>query len=212
MKRSAELRRTPMARTTVKPKPAPQPKEGACAWCSKPFLKLRPLQNVCRPLCAMRKARADREAKVKAEKAQTRERRLALKRIPDLIREAQTAFNAFIRERDRDKPCICCGHPLGANEVGGSFDCGHYRSTGSAPHLRFDERNAHGQRKHCNRYGAGRAVDYRRGLIERLGAAEVEALECDNRPRQWDRAELIALKATYVGKRKELVEQREGRE
>lgn len=150
------------------------------------------------------KAIRERTAKQKVERALDRKKRAEQKRIPDLIKEAQTAFNAFIRERDREQPCICCGKPLGDGDIGGGFDCGHYRSTGSAPHLRFDERNAHGQTKRCNRWGAGRAVDYRIGLIRRIGVDAVDALEADNRIHKWGRDELIAIKAEYVKKLKEL--------
>lgn len=155
---------------------------------------------------AKKAAKQERErlAAAKVERAVTKKRKEALKRIPDLIREAQREFNAYIRARDANKPCICCGAPLHSGEVGGAFDCGHYRSTGSASHLRFDERNAHGQRKHCNRYGAGRAVDYRVGLIARIGREAVEALETDNTPHKWQRDELIAIRATYKAKLKAL--------
>lgn len=174
-----------------------------CKVCSTPFAPARPLQAVCSPRCAMKHVRAQK----KVEIATTRQRKQALKRIPDLIAEAQAAFNAFIRERDRDQPCICCGRPLGEAEIGGAYDCGHYRSRGSAPHLRFDERNAHAQRKHCNRYGAGRAVDYRMGLIARIGREAVEALESDNRVHHWTREELIAIRDHYRAKTKELRKQ-----
>lgn len=174
-----------------------------CKVCSTPFTPARPLQAVCSPRCAMKHVRAQK----KSEAATTRQRRAALKAIPQLIKEAQREFNAFIRERDKEKPCICCGQPLGAGEVGGAYDCGHYRSTGSAPQLRFDERNAHAQRKVCNRWGAGRAVDYRLGLVARLGAATVEALESDNRVHHWTRDELIAIRDAYRAKTKELRKQ-----
>ena len=88
--------------------------------------------------------------------------------------------------------------------MGGAFDCGHYRSVGSAQHLRYDERNAHGQRKQCNRWGAGRAVDYRIGLVARIGLEAVEALEADNAPRKWLREELIYIRDRYRAKLKEL--------
>ena len=143
-------------------------------------------------------------AAAKVERAETRRRKEAIKTIPDYIKEAQIAFNAFIRERDADKPCICCGRPLGDGDVGGAFDCGHYRSTGSASHLRFNEDNAHAQRKQCNRWGAGRAVDYRIGLVARIGLEAVEALESDNDPRKWTRDGLIEVRDTYRAKLKEL--------
>lgn len=81
---------------------------------------------------------------------------------------------------------------------------GHYRSTGSASHLRFNEDNVHRQLVYCNRYGAGRAVDYRLGLINRIGLQRVEALEADNQPHKWTREELIAIKEKYKQKLKEL--------
>ena len=166
---------------------------------------MRPMQKACSPTCALELARAVR---LKAERKEGRVKREKMKRIPDLIREAQREFNAYIRARDKDQPCICCGKPLGAmgpvDSTGGVFDCGHYRSVGSAPQIRFDERNAHGQRKVCNRYGAGRAVDYRIGLIGRIGLEAVESLEADNTPHKWTREELIAIKKTYSAKRREL--------
>lgn len=151
-----------------------------------------------------RKAVAEHKARLKVERAVDRRKREEQKRIPDLIAEAQKAFNAFIRERDKGQPCICCGQPLGDGPLGGAYDAGHYRSRGSASHLRFDEANCHAQRKHCNRYGAGRAVDYRIGLIERIGLSEVERLEADNTVCKWDRAALVAIKALYVQKLKDL--------
>lgn len=143
-------------------------------------------------------------AAAKVERAETRRRKEAIKTIPDLIKEAQHAFNAFIRARDQEQPCICCGRPLGDGDVGGAFDAGHYRSTGSASHLRFHEHNVHAQRKQCNRYGAGRAVDYRIGLVSRIGLAAVEALESNNSPHKWTREELIQIRDTYRAKLKAL--------
>ena len=173
-----------------------------CTQCPRLFTPQRMGQHVCGYRCAMKKVNADK----KAEKATTRARKQALKRIPDLIKEAQHAFNAFIRERDKDRPCICCGHPLGAGDIGGSYDCGHYRSVGSAAHLRYHEQNAHAQRKSCNRWGAGRAVDYRIGLVARIGSDAVEALEADNHTHHWTREELIEITKTYKAKLKAMKE------
>ena len=151
---------------------------------------------------------ADKEARAaaKVDRADIKKRKEALKRIPDYIKDAQHAFNAFIRLRDRSKPCICCGQPLGESSVGGLYDCGHYRSVGSASHLRFHEDNANGQRKVCNRYGAGRAVDYRIGLIARIGIERVEALEHSNAVHKWTKDELIEITQVYRTKLKEMQE------
>lgn len=146
------------------------------------------------------------KATKKAEIATTRARKQALKRIPDLIKEAQTAFNAYVRARDEKEACICCGRfPM--SDAWHSWDCGHYRSTGSASHLRFNEDNAHRQLVICNRHGAGRAVDYRIGLIARIGLARVEALEADNTPHKWQRDELISIRDHYRARLRELKEE-----
>ena len=178
--------------------PASRPKE--CKQCGSSFTPARPMQNVCSPICARRLVNAAK----KEEAERTKSRKAAIKRIPDLIKEAQHAFNAYIRARDCSLPCICCGQALTQEAVGGGYDCGHYRSTGSASHLRFHEDNAHAQRKVCNRYGAGRAVDYRIGLIARIGLGRVEALESNCVPHKWQRDELIEIKETYKRKLKEL--------
>lgn len=177
---------------TTKPK--------TCRQCGASFTPHRPMASVCSPICASRFVKAEK----KQSKATDRAKRESLKTIPQLIAEAQVAFNAYIRQRDKNQPCICCGRPLGTSDVGGGFDCGHYRSTGSASHLRFDERNAHAQRKDCNRWGAGRAVDYRIGLVVRIGLDAVEALEADNTPIKWTRESLSTVKATYRAKLKAL--------
>jgi hypothetical protein len=151
--------------------------------CGERFVPARMGQKACSVPCALVVGKVEA---VKKEKKQDAVRREKLKTRSDYIKEAQREFNKYVRTRDQDKPCICCDEPLGAGAVGGGYDCGHYRSVGSAPHLRFDTRNAHAQRKQCNRYGAGRAVDYRIGLIRRLGLAVVESLEADQAPRKHD--------------------------
>lgn len=138
------------------------------------------------------------------DREDTKTRKEALKRIPDLIKEAQAAFNAFIRARDKQAgyPCISSGRPL--DWSGNAVDAGHFRSTGAASHLRFNEDNCHAQSKHDNQYKSGNAVEYRIRLIERIGLQRVEALESDNQPKKWERDELIAIKAKYKAKLKEL--------
>ena len=183
-----------------------------CRVCGTLFHPSNSMHTVCSPPCGIKLGKSfslqRRQSKL-TEAKQVRQRREALQTIPDLIKIAQRDFNAYIRERDRNQPCICCARHLPAEGLGGGFDCGHYRSVGSASHLRFDERNAHGQTKYCNRHGAGRAVDYRIGLIDRIGLPAVEALEADNRVHKWTRDELKAIAATYRARLKELKAKRE---
>ena len=147
-----------------------------------------------------RREKAERIAEVASRKIL----KLKLKTRGEWIKEAQAVFNAFIRARDQlaGHACISSGRPL--DWSGNNVDAGHYRSRGSAPHLRFNEDNCHAQSKQDNRYGSGNAVDYRIGLIARIGLARVEALEADNTPRKLTIEELKAIKAEYKQKLKEL--------
>jgi len=147
-----------------------------CKVCKEPFTPHSTTQRVCSPKCAIEQVKSDRE---KAERKKTSIRKVELRSRRDWLKLAQNSFNFFVRKRDRNKLCICCDKPLTLDAIGGGYDCGHYRSVGSAPHLRFDPRNAHGQRKQCNKWGSGRAVDYRIGLIRRIGLTEAESLESD---------------------------------
>jgi hypothetical protein len=200
MKRTALLRRAPAASTTSK-----VPKEGACAWCDKPFLKLLPMQNVCGPVCAGRKAKADRLAKVKAERAKDREQREAAKTLPKLHAEARYWFNRWIRLRDADQPCISCGKPPPDGSVfQGGRDCGHFRSVGQAGHLRYTPDNAAAQCVHCNQYLAGNYTGFRKGQLVRIGLERVEALENDNRPDKWMRDVVRGIRDDFKARCKAL--------
>jgi hypothetical protein len=178
-----------------------------CTICQAEYIPKYKSQTTCLdPVC--KKEQKRQQAKAREERRAILARKEKLKTRSDYMKEAQRAFNAFIRERDKHEVCICCGLPLNSNgqapTIGGGYDCGHYRSVGSAPHLRFDERNAHAQRKQCNRWGSGRAVDYRIGLIRRIGLAEVEALESDQTVKKYTAEDLNAIRDAYKMKLKAL--------
>ena len=182
-------------------------KQKTCKSCRQKFTPTRPMQSACSPACAIAIAERKREKQAQqmaAEKRrETRQQLESMKGIPELIREADKAFCAFVRARDAGKPCICCGRSSSGWSRGGDWDAGHYRSRGAASHLRYHEDNCHSQLKQCNR----RAFDvasYRRNLIERIGIARVEALENDNGTHKWTRDELKMIKAEYIRKRKEI--------
>ena len=173
-----------------------EPKRGFETWCC-------PDHGFALATAKLEKAKA---AKAVAARRETRAKLDKLKTRGQHQAEAQTAFNAFIRARDAGKPCICCGRSRNFGiGTGGEWDAGHYRSRGSAPHLRFDERNVHAQLKQCNRYDSGNVVGYRAGLIARIGLAEVEALESDHAPRRHSIGELQQIKKTYAAKARELL-------
>lgn len=163
----------------------------------------------CSPDCAVKIAQ-ERQAKAKAKKAKEerkkdKAKRESLKTRSDYIKDAQREFNRYVRLRDAGYGCISCGVHLGDSAVGGAYDCGHFRSVGSARHLRFHEDNAHGQCKRCNRWDSGNHSDYRVGLLVRIGQERLESLEADQAPRHYSIEDLKQIIATYRQKTKELM-------
>jgi len=177
--------------------------EKSCKHCGNPFLPWSSTQTVCSKMCSLRLVRAAKKEEREHDKARADK----LKRIPDLIKEAQVAFNTFIRTRDRlaNHACISSGRPL--DWSGNAVDAGHFRSTGAASHLRFTEDNCHAQSKHDNQYLGGNISAYRVGLIARIGLERVEALENNNTPKKWERDELVAIKNLYRQKLKDLTKE-----
>ena len=170
-----------------------------CKVCKTEFTPVRPLQKVCSPMCALELSETIQK-KIIAKEAQedrkkTREKLDAMRTKPQLVKVAQTAFNAFVRARDLGRPCISCGAPLSTEP--NSHDCGHFRSVGSSPHMRFVEDNAHSQCRKCNNWLSGNVLAYRKGLIERIGLERVEQIESDQTVRKYTKEGLQEIAKHY---------------
>lgn len=112
------------------------------------------------------------------------------KTLPKLLKDAQTVFNKFIRERDKDKGCISCGS--------GVDHAGHYFSQGHHSKLRFNEVNVNGQCLRCNNFLHGNLINYRIGLVKRYGEQKVLMLESSARwVKKWSRVELKSIIQLY---------------
>ena len=182
-----------------------------CPFCRQIYVRKRMLQSSCELVeCAIKAGQArkakEEAKKAKAARAEIRARKEKAKRPKDLKAEARTSFHAYIRARDlaAGHGCIDCGKPFEPQKPGGSVDAGHYLSRGSAPHLAFDERNVHAQRKNCNRPGGATAAEYRAGLVERIGLAAVEELEADQESRRYRDDDYRRIRDLYRAKLKEL--------
>jgi hypothetical protein len=143
---------------------------------------------------------AAESAKAKQVRKEYRSAKQKMKSRADWLREAQAAFNRYIRLRDHDKPCISCGR-----QHQGQWHAGHYRSVGACPELRFEEANVHKQCAPCNDHLSGNIVEYRRCLIERIGIDQVEWLEGNHEAKKYTIEEIRAIKAEYTHKSKELM-------
>lgn len=182
----------------AEPKPAKGPRPKRCAHCRESFTPRTPLAVACSVDCAVEVAAA---ARLIAERKTDKVRKLALKTRQDWLREAQAAFNAFIRARDAELGCISCGQFHDRH-----WDAGHYRSVGAQPALRFDETNVHKQCVHCNQHRGGNIVEYRIRLVQKIGQSAVELLEIEHAPAKYSIEDAQRIKAVYKAKLKALTE------
>lgn len=170
-----------------------------CKVCPEQFEPMNSLQKACSPRCALSLVKQDRE---KQERKELLERKRKLKSRSDWMKDAQQAFNAYIRERDKDLPCISCG-TFNPNI---EYCAGHYLTRGANPELSFEPLNVHKQCNHnCNLKLSGNIVNYRIGLLMRLGEEVVAFLEGPHEPKKYTIEDLKAIKSEYQRKRKELI-------
>ncbi len=147
-----------------------------CAVCKKQFKKTySTLQKVCSTRCAIDLAKNKKLAKLYGNGAGRKKGKfnaISGNDIHTRRRAAREACHRYIRERDKEKPCICCGGALGDN-----YQAGHFIPSGQNPLCRYDEDNIHGQRLDCNYFRGGDSGKYRGNLIKRIGEQRVERLE-----------------------------------
>lgn len=113
-------------------------------------------------------------------------------RVSYLKKLVQKKFNKWIRTRDAGLPCISCG------KHSEKVDAGHYIAQGSSGALRYHEDNVHLQCVSCNRFKHGNLLEYRMGLIRKIGEDKVNWLEEHrNDTKKWTREELNELLERY---------------
>lgn len=185
-----------------------------CKICLKWFIPERSFQHWCSPehreelaIQIYRSQEKRRQAKRKKEQREKeikardklKARKLAVKPPSYFIKQAQTAFNAFIRERDKDEPCISCGR-----FHDGQYHAGHYRTIGANPELRFNEDNCHKQCAPCNHQLSGNIENYTPRLIEKIGQERFDLLMGSHELPKWKREDYERIRDHYRAKLKEL--------
>jgi len=165
-------------------------KNKTCKQCKRKFEQKQPLQYVCSLECSID------YAKELEEKRQNKEFNTYKKEIKEkhktkgnYIKDLEAVFNAFIRERDKNLPCISCD-----------------ALKGTYKYLRFNEDNVHGQCWfNCNKNQHGNINEYRIRLIKKIGLERVEKLDNDRHKRlELTIPELIELKVVYKEKLRKL--------
>ena len=185
-------------------------KRRTCSYCKtkKPSEQMlhRQLKAFCDADCFANwaadnvKALAKKGQKIERKRIKTK--KASLKTKGDHAKEAQTAFNRFIRLRDEAQPCISCG-----SYHTGQYHAGHYRSVGSTPELRFEEDNCHKQCSVCNNHKSGNLINYRINLIKKIGLQRVEWLEGPHEPKHYTIEQLNEIKKHYRAKARLLEKQ-----
>jgi hypothetical protein len=140
--------------------------------CRKKFKPVNSFHNSCSLECAIKLTGQQNKEKVAKQRKDIRKRKEALKPYSWWARKAQKACNKFIRERDKDQPCISCGRNTGCK-----MNAGHFLSVGSSKAIRYHPFNINIQCEHCNSYKSGNEAEYRIGLIKKIGLENVEWLE-----------------------------------
>lgn len=175
-----------------------------CKHCKKKFQQKNIMlrycceTDECREACAKfvleTKKKAIERLTKKREKDVLKAKKEKLKTLSQYEAEAKKEFQKYVRNRDKDLPCISCG----AKDT--LFDGGHFRKAEIYSGLIFDERNAHKQCRRCNRYLGGNEGEYRVGLANRFGEAFVKQLENDSirlRNYKYTKEQLIDIKEHY---------------
>ena len=190
----------------VRARKPPKPKK--CKCCPEKFIPRTTTQTVCSPKCALQLAKqlSSRKQKQqeKAERAAWNKRKADVKPLKHWEDATQRVVNDYIRERDRDLPCISCGTWITVQ-----WEAGHFRSRGAASHLRYNEDNIHKQCHRCNAELSSNAIPYRAALVVKIGSERVEALENNNTPHRYTREELKSIRMHYRALMRELIKNRE---
>lgn len=169
-------------------------KQKKCKVCGVGFYPFTTLQNCC----SEKHARELKESKTEARKKRGEEKKKSERK--QKLELARITFNAFIRERDKGKPCICCGQMLGVN-----YQAGHYFSGAGHAAVLFDEDNVHAQRFDCNNHKAGNFTEYGVRLEKRIGAFSFEILRAKAyEAKSWTIEELDGVIKYYKLKLKNL--------
>lgn len=168
-----------------------------CKNCKQPFEPIRFLQKYClKEECVRVWVESEKTKQWKRKKKQMKNDLLT---IQDYIKLAQQTFNKYINLRDKKLPCISCGKP-----ITGRVNASHYFNANNHWNVRFNEFNVHSSCITCNQYLSGNLIEYRKGLINKIGEEQLTLLELEaNKTRKFTIEELKEIINTYKKKIKQ---------
>ena len=186
-------------------------KRSLCPHCRKRLEEGQRIHHECVEAWAIaqaakgeRKRAKEARAAAKVERAETRQRKLAIKSRADWLAECQAIVNKYVRLRDKDLPCCSCDRPASWD---GQWHASHYRSVGAASAVRFNLWNIHKGCSICNNHLSGNIANYRPRIIERIGVDRFEWLEGQNQLTRYQ-VEYLQRFKEVMGKRLKRLEKR----
>jgi len=169
-----------------------------CKHCKDKFEPLRFNQKYCmNEECVRVWVETEKQKQWKAKKTRLKKELMSLQ---DWLKLAQMTFNKYIRHRDKGLNCISCDKP-----IKGVTHASHYFSSGGHSNVRFHEDNVHSGCYKCNVELSGHLIEYRKRLIQKIGAERLEWLENNaNNVKKWTIEDLQVLINQYKQKIKQL--------
>jgi len=168
-----------------------------CKFCKKQFTQFNSLNKVCSIKCAIELGKL-KPAKVNYKKVNSQlksEAKEKLETYSQKVNKAKVIFQKWIRERDKNEPCISCG-TLTANE----WHASHFKKAEIYSGVIFNEINVWRSCKKCNVFLNGNELNYRERLVKKIGLEAVIALEelaNETRTKKWTIEELQLIKTKY---------------
>ena len=170
-----------------------KPKTRKCKYCLERYTPRHSSLEPCvKYECRLKHLDANTAKINRANKATAKEK---IKSYSQRLGEAKKVFQKWVRVRDKGLPCISCNA-----KVSSVWDGGHYKKAELYSGVIFNEFNTNIQCGKCNRYLGGNELNYRVGLIAKIGeqaVIELEQLAEATRTKKYTSQELEDIKTKY---------------
>ena len=168
-----------------------------CAFCKKQFTQFNSLNRVCSIFCAIELGKL-KPVKVNEKRVNSqlkKEAKEKLETYSQKVNKVKVIFQKWIRERDKDLPCISCGTTKAS-----MWHASHFKKAETFSGVIFHELNVWRSCSKCNIFLNGNELSYRENLVKKIGVEQVEALEQlanETRTKKWTIEELQEIKNKY---------------
>jgi hypothetical protein len=172
-------------------------KKKRCKYCKEYFIPKKPLQSICSFEHSIEWGKLHpKKTSIKRVNSQLKsEAKEKLETYSQKVNKAKVIFQKWIRERDKDLPCISCGTTKAS-----MWHASHFKKAETFSGVIFHELNTWKSCSKCNVFLNGNELKYRENLVKKIGVEQVEALEDlanETRTKKWTIEELQEIKNKY---------------